>query len=38
MTSPVAVQLHVNGSAAMMVVEPRTTLADALRNELRLTG
>jgi aerobic-type carbon monoxide dehydrogenase small subunit (CoxS/CutS family) len=38
MTSPVTVQLHVNGSAATMVVEPRTTLADALRNELRLTG
>lgn len=37
MTS-VAIHLRVNGSAAAMTVEPRTTLADALRNELRLTG
>jgi aerobic-type carbon monoxide dehydrogenase small subunit (CoxS/CutS family) len=34
----VSVHLRVNGSAATMMVEPRTTLADALRNELRLTG
>lgn len=34
----VSVHLRVNGSAATMRVEPRTTLADALRNELRLTG
>lgn len=38
MTSPVSVHLRVNRSAATMTVEPRTTLADALRNELRLTG
>ncbi len=37
MTS-VLVHLRVNGSAATMTVEPRMTLADALRNELRLTG
>ena len=37
MTS-VSIHLRVNGSAAAMTVEPRTTLADALRNELRLTG
>ncbi len=37
MTS-VSVHLRVNGAAATMTVEPRTTLADALRNELRLTG
>ncbi len=38
MTSPVAVDLRVNGSSASVAVEPRTTLADALRDELRLTG
>jgi len=38
MTSMVPVHLRVNGSAAMMTVEPRTTLADALRIELRFTG
>lgn len=32
------VHLTVNGSAAQMTVEPRTTLAEALRTELRLTG
>lgn len=37
MTS-VSVHLRVNGAATTMMVEPRTTLADALRNELRLTG
>ena len=38
MTSALLIHLRVNGSAATMAVEPRTTLADALRNELRLTG
>jgi aerobic-type carbon monoxide dehydrogenase small subunit (CoxS/CutS family) len=38
MTRTVAVHLTVNGAAATISVEPRTTLADALRNELRLTG
>lgn len=32
------VHLTVNGSVARMTVEPRTTLAEALRTELRLTG
>ncbi|MDB5634123.1 MAG: (2Fe-2S)-binding protein [Tardiphaga sp.] len=38
MTRTVAVHLTVNGAAATISVEPRTTLTDALRNELRLTG
>jgi aerobic-type carbon monoxide dehydrogenase small subunit (CoxS/CutS family) len=38
MTRALAVHLTVNGTAAAISVEPRTTLADALRNELRLTG
>ena len=36
--SPVAVSLHVNGSEHALVLEPRRTLLDALRNDLRLTG
>lgn len=32
------VQLQVNGRNVSVWVEPRTTLADALRNELNLTG
>lgn len=35
---PVTVQLNVNGRAATLNVEPRLTLADALRDELHLTG
>ncbi|MES2029980.1 MAG: (2Fe-2S)-binding protein [Pseudomonadota bacterium] len=38
MTSARSVHFTVNGAAATVTVEPRTTLADALRNELRLTG
>ncbi len=40
MTSPgtVGVQLTVNGSTASIEVEPRTTLADAIRDQLGLTG
>ncbi|WP_371424259.1 (2Fe-2S)-binding protein [Tardiphaga sp.] len=38
MTSARPVHFTVNGAAATVAVEPRTTLADALRNELRLTG
>lgn len=38
MMSAVPVRLRVNGAAATMTVEPRTTLADALRHELHLTG
>ena len=38
MNAVVPIHLRVNGSAATMTVELRTTLADALRDELRLTG
>jgi aerobic-type carbon monoxide dehydrogenase small subunit (CoxS/CutS family) len=38
MISARSVRFTVNGAAATVTVEPRTTLADALRNELRLTG
>lgn len=38
MTAAIPVYLRINGSVATMTVEPRTTLADGLRNELRLTG
>ena len=40
-TSPaltVQVNMNVNGEARSFAVEPRTTLLDALRNELGLTG
>jgi aerobic-type carbon monoxide dehydrogenase small subunit (CoxS/CutS family) len=33
-----AITLNVNGSARRVTVEPRTTLADALRDDLHLTG
>jgi carbon-monoxide dehydrogenase small subunit len=36
--SLVEVELRVNGSGRRVSVEPRTTLADALRDHLRLTG
>jgi len=32
------VRLHVNGGAHAVTVEPRRTLADVLREDLRLTG
>ncbi len=35
---PLAVVLHVNGHAHKVVIEPRTTLAEALRGPLGLTG
>ncbi len=35
---PVPIVLHVNGTARSLAVEPRTTLADALRDVLELTG
>lgn len=38
MASLIAVHIRVNGSDVSMMVEPRMTLADTLRNELRLTG
>jgi carbon-monoxide dehydrogenase small subunit/xanthine dehydrogenase YagT iron-sulfur-binding subunit len=34
----VNIALQVNGSIRHLTVEPRTTLAEALRNELQLTG
>jgi xanthine dehydrogenase YagT iron-sulfur-binding subunit len=35
---PVAIELHVNGTARTLRVEPRMTLAEALRGLLGLTG
>ena len=34
----VDVELRINGAAARLVLDPRTTLLDALREQLRLTG
>ena len=34
----VDVALRVNGSAVQLTLDPRTTLLDALREHLRLTG
>ncbi|HEX6450758.1 MAG TPA: 2Fe-2S iron-sulfur cluster-binding protein [Trebonia sp.] len=36
--APVTVSLTVNGQAREMTIEPRTTLLEALREELALTG
>ena len=33
-----AITLNINGTARRVTVEPRTTLAEALRNDLHLTG
>ncbi len=38
MSEPVDVVLHVNGRPHELRVEPRRTLADALREDCRLTG
>ena len=38
MDERVAVALNVNGAARQMFVEPRKTLADAVREDLALTG
>jgi aerobic-type carbon monoxide dehydrogenase small subunit (CoxS/CutS family) len=38
MTELSTVQLKVNGKALQASVEPRTTLADCLRHDLKLTG
>ena len=38
MTDLATVQLKVNGKALQASVEPRTTLADCLRHDLKLTG
>jgi xanthine dehydrogenase YagT iron-sulfur-binding subunit len=35
---PVPVRLHINGKEHMLQIEPRTTLADALRTHLGMTG
>jgi len=35
---PVSISLNVNGKIRWLTMEPRTTLADALRDELQLTG
>ncbi|HEX4710820.1 aldehyde dehydrogenase iron-sulfur subunit PaoA [Phenylobacterium sp.] len=37
-SSPVAVQLQVNGKSHQLSLDPRTTLLDALREHLALTG
>ncbi|MFN8150409.1 MAG: (2Fe-2S)-binding protein [Solirubrobacterales bacterium] len=38
MSGPIEVTLVVNGNPSTAQVEPRTSLADCLRHELRLTG
>jgi carbon-monoxide dehydrogenase small subunit len=38
MTAAVEIELHVNGERHRIVVEPRQTLADALRDNCGLTG
>ena len=38
MTAAVDIELHVNGERHRIVVEPRQTLADALRDNCGLTG
>jgi xanthine dehydrogenase YagT iron-sulfur-binding subunit len=35
---PTTIELHVNGAARKVTVEPRVTLLNALRHELQLTG
>lgn len=37
-SAPLAIRLRVNGQAHNLLVEPRTTLLDVLRERLRLTG
>ena len=37
-TEPVAIKLHINGKERTLSVEPRTTLADALRIQAGMTG
>jgi carbon-monoxide dehydrogenase small subunit len=38
MTTPVSIELNVNGKRVSAAVEPRVSLADFLREKLRLTG
>ena len=35
---PVTIEMHVNGKARSLTIEPRSTLAEALRDQLQLTG
>ena len=36
--APVTVELQINGRPACLTIDPRTTLLDALREHLALTG
>ena len=36
--NPISIELTINGQTVQSTVEPRTTLVDFLRDELRLTG
>ena len=38
MTDPTTIELAVNGTTHSLAIDPRTTLLDALREQLRLTG
>jgi carbon-monoxide dehydrogenase small subunit len=38
MSAPVTVEINVNGATRTADVEPRTTLLDCLRDEMKLTG
>ncbi len=38
MSAPVTVEINVNGAMRTADVEPRTTLLDCLRDEMKLTG
>lgn len=37
-SGPVTIEMNVNGGTRRMIIEPRTTLASALRDQLGLTG
>ncbi len=37
-SGPVTIEMNVNGGPRRMIIEPRTTLASALRDQLGLTG
>lgn len=37
-SGPVTIEMNVNGGLRRMIIEPRTTLASALRDQLGLTG
>jgi aerobic carbon-monoxide dehydrogenase small subunit len=38
MTTPITINVSVNGESVRRIVEPRQTLADFLRDDLQLTG